>query len=337
VRAAGLHGACLVGVAALAAACADVKSQADAASPTGTSTGGAGSGSPFDRDGGAGTSGTSWQDALGAPPTDFTLTMPGVGGYKRGVPLANDFATVAETGQKVCNTIKGVVRDFKGALAAEGGSLEPGGHPDFEVFEGRGLTKGLVAPELLDGKPVYTGQCQTGAAVSPACPFGAMTTSKKNFDQWYRSTEGVNRPFLVYFLLGEPNASGISTFYSSRFFPVDGAGWNNNGKDLQGNPHNFGFTTEIHTTFKYMGGETFTFEGDDDVWVFINHELAVDLGGLHPKMSGSVELDAQAAALGITKGAVYDLDLFHAERHSAESNFKIDLNFTFESCGYVVP
>jgi fibro-slime domain-containing protein len=334
VRAAGLHGACLVGVVALAAACAEVRSQTDAAA---AGTGAAGAGSPFDRDGGAGTSGSSWQDALGTPPTDFTLTMPGVGGYKRGVPLANDAQTVAETGQKICDTIKGVVRDFKGALAAEGGSLEPGGHPDFEVFEGRGLTTGLVAPELQDGKPVYTGQCELGVAVSSLCPFGAMTTSKKNFDQWYRSIEGVNRPYLVYFLFVGPDAKGVSTFHSSRFFPVDGAGWGNNGKDMQGNPHNFGFTTEIHTTFKYMGGETFTFEGDDDVWVFINEKLAVDLGGLHFPETRSVSLDAQAAMLGIAKGGVYKLDLFHAERHSVQSNFRIDLNFTFESCGYVVP
>jgi fibro-slime domain-containing protein len=90
-----------------------------------------------------------------------------------------------------------------------------------------------------------------------------------------------------------------------------------------------------------MGGETFTFTGDDDVWIFINGKLAVDLGGLHREMDtigqGSVNLDAQATFLEIAKGSVYTLDLFHAERHSVDSNFRIDLNFTFESCGYVIP
>jgi fibro-slime domain-containing protein len=320
-------------VAALAVACADVKSQTDAGA-TGAG-GGAGTGSPFYPDGSAGTSSSSDQDALGAPPTDFTLTMPGVGGFKRGVYLPDVTMTTPDTGQKVCNTIKGVVRDFKGALAAEGGSLEPGGHPDFEVFEARMVTKGLVAPDLVDGKPVYTGRCETGAPVSEACPYGAMTTSKKNFDQWYRTAPGVNKAYLVYFLLGEP-VGGVSTFYSSKFFPMDNEGWGNNGS-VKGESHNFGFTTEIHTTFRYMGGERFTFEGDDDVWVFINGKLAVDLGGLHLKETGGVDLDAKAAALGISKGSVYALDLFHAERHSVDSNFRIDLNFTFESCGYVVP
>ncbi|HVZ74988.1 MAG TPA: fibro-slime domain-containing protein [Polyangia bacterium] len=269
------------------------------------------------------------------PPTSFTPAD--IGAYERGVALAVDATFGPGSGPKICNVISGVVRDFKGALAAAGGALEPGGHPDFEVFEGRGSTHGLVAPELgADHKPIYTSRCERGAPVSATCPFGAMTTSKAAFDQWYRSVDGVNKPFLVYLQL-EPGA-GVSTFKSSHFFPMDGAGWGDSGKagDVW---HNFGFTTEIHTTFRYGGGERFNFQGDDDVWIFINGKLAVDLGGLHTADTGAglVDLDASAAALGITKGNVYPLDLFHAERHSIDSNFRIDMNLAFEDCGYVVP
>jgi len=99
--------------------------------------------------------------------------------------------------------------------------------------------------------------------------------------------------------------------------------------------HNFSFTTEIHTQFAYNGGETFKFQGDDDVWVFINGKLAVDLGGLHPAMLGTVSLDTSATMLGIQKGSVYDLDLFHAERHTDKSTFRIDTNLSFVNCGTV--
>jgi fibro-slime domain-containing protein len=127
----------------------------------------------------------------------------------------------------------------------------------------------------------------------------------------------------------------VSTFSSSNFFPVDGAGWEA-GTAGTGRRHNNLFTTELHTTFKYGGGEQFTFTGDDDLWVFINGKLAVDLGGLHNKISGTVNLDASAGALGLTPGNIYPMELFHAERHSTASNFRVDTNLVFVDCGKII-
>ena len=64
--------------------------------------------------------------------------------------------------------------------------------------------------------------------------------------------------------------------------------------------------------------------GDDDLWVFINGKLALDLGGLHSQQTGTIDLDASASKLGITKGQNYPLVLFHAERHTVDSNFRIE-------------
>lgn len=287
------------------------------------------SGGSFDNGGGA-TPVTSAGGSHAPPATSSDAPLPDgfvpteIGGYALGEPLADDGAVPGTSGQaQGCSQLLGIVRDFRGADEADP-------HPDFEVFRGKGATTGLVALELgADRKPVYASQCEA-VADRALCPYGQMTTSEADFDAWYRSVAGVNQAFLVH-LVFERNAD-VYTFESKAFFPLDDAGFGNAGGKRK---HNFGFTTEVHTRFLYQGGEQFSFTGDDDLWVFINGKLAIDLGGLHDSLSATVDLDASADELGITPGETYPLELFHAERHSAGSNFRVDTTLSFTDCGTV--
>jgi fibro-slime domain-containing protein len=257
------------------------------------------------------------------PPADFTPTE--LGGYKLGDPLTANGAPPDNAGPRDpmhCNVMLAVVRDFKGAA-------EPGGHPDFEIFDGKGPT-GLLGPMLnVDRTPSYASRCEANFDKA-SCRYGQMTTSQERFEQWYHDVDGVNLPYLLQ--LAFVSNAGVYTFQSNGFYPLDANGFGNTPK----RKHNFSFTTELHTRFRYSGGETFSFTGDDDLWVYVNDRLAIDLGGLHPPASAKLDLDSAAPDLQLTLGDEYPLDLFHAERHSANSNFRVDTSIEFTECGTVI-
>jgi len=99
--------------------------------------------------------------------------------------------------------------------------------------------------------------------------------------------------------------------------------------------HKFWFTTEVHSHFEYRGDEEFHFSGDDDVWVFLNGRLAVDLGGVHGEREASIRLRDLEQELDLVPGGVYTFDLFHAERHMDLSNFKLTTSLV-ETCNVLV-
>ncbi|HYQ14828.1 MAG TPA: fibro-slime domain-containing protein, partial [Polyangiaceae bacterium] len=212
-------------------------------------------------------------------------------------------------------------------------------HPDFEAYTGQNeVGCGIVASTLgPDSKPVFfsgigaqkrmTMNDTTGGGLTfTSCVAwdwmpNSVVTSKDSFDQWYRDVDGVNQAIKVPITLVDMGGANL-TYDSKAFFPIDGMGFGNTPNQQ----HNFHFTTEGHVKFGYVKGQKFTFRGDDDLWIFVNNKLALDLGGLHIPITATIDFDAQAAALGISPGGTYQMDIFHAERHTSESNFRVETN-----------
>ncbi len=85
---------------------------------------------------------------------------------------------------------------------------------------------------------------------------------------------------------------------------------------------NFYTTTEARYLFHYNGTPgTLQFYGDDDVWVFVNGQLALDLGAPHEELRGTASVGA-----GLTAGNTYEIAVFHADRHPRESNYQLTLS-----------
>jgi len=116
------------------------------------------------------------------------------------------------------------------------------------------------------------------------------------------------------------------------FFPLDNKGFGNEWvvvDNARGN-HNFAFTMEMAFPFTAKEGMSFSFSGDDDVWVFIDKQLVLDLGGIHSEQSKSFNI---SDVPGVVYGRGYTLRIFYTERHSSASNILIQTNIVAPPAG----
>ncbi len=196
-------------------------------------------------------------------------------------------------------------------------------HADGILFEGNiASPQGLVQAKLGAGKkPVFN---------LPLWSENWPGATQAKLDSLFSDVAGVNMKTTktLTFTADSENFYVLDSSKTGGFFPIDKELFGNEDRD-----HNFWFSMECHAKFNYQGFEEFEFVGDDDVWVFIDGVLVIDIGGVHGASGKNISLPelVSAGTLDIKKGETVDFDFFYMERHTSESNFyaRTNIDFTY--------
>ena len=226
-----------------------------------------------------------------------------------------------------------------------------------------GVLQGLAKDKLVNGNLSIVDKYTNGTSFFP--------TVNSNTDVYMEVLSNWKFPFVKekngYYSFNSDQYH-VYRDYSTKTFKLHEGARNgfypfNNCKDdtsIMGN-RNLGFTARIEIPFimtkdgKVKNSETgqfedmiFDFSGDDDVWVYVDDKLVLDLGGCHARLRGNInfaknqvyyesiynpetnqdEKDVYKSAFeeGMLSQGEHTLTLFYMERAGGESNLFVTFN-----------
>lgn len=212
-----------------------------------------------------------------------------------------------------------IVRDFVGYDREVDPSLTAYKHPDFDHWYNTGLKPNLINGFLdKDKKPIFNDNIS---------PEELNIESKESFAQWFRTIEGVNKEVRKTITFESIVNSSDYEFLDYNFFPIDGEGFGDFSYT-----HNCNFTVEatFYLLFEEKTFITFDCESSDDLWIFVNNVLAVDLGNLHTNARKCTvirpeDLNRRYNA-NAKPGDYIEIKIFKASRNSSVSQLRIKVS-----------
>lgn len=238
--------------------------------------------------------------------------------------------------------------DFR-YLTLSSAELEDGGTA--YVFDG-GFSQGASLDDLIAGtvtQEEYKAQTQNAVEYSGYNTGGDGTISINKVDAkdyyYYQSSYTTTRyPFLPVV-----DSEGVYAGQTDSYYFAEDDKRNFDTELGTYYDRNYGYTLVSNGEFVYNeeDGLFFEFEGDDDVYLFINGELVLDIGGGHSISNCSFEVNdyvywarevlknpenytedqiARAEALDLDNGEIATFDFYYMERHGVGANMRIVTN-----------
>ncbi len=195
-------------------------------------------------------------------------------------------------------------------------------------YKDEAMEQGLVESEL-DGEHLLVAK---GGKLLP-------NRGVKNMKRWFSEVEGKSKRYAKTANLTYKNGEvGEFSYGSEDFYPLDEERFSAGDKvNKDGHNHLFTMSLAVPVVIQMNGAESFEVEADDDTFVYVGDKLVIDMGGVHAakiarfeitetgEIYAGIEEEMAPTGVMVAKGAEEMIRIFHADRDTGESVFRMTL------------